>query len=811
MRFAFLALLAFGCSNGPVTYATPPDGGGGADVIDAGAVPPGVGVGGACDDTNRCRVGLACTDGKCVPGHTQGDGAPCVISGECKDGDYCGADRKCDPAGKGGDGDGCTSDADCSPGLRCDVVGFTTQCKPEGSGDVGGACTTSADCFGGLTCVNKICASLPPTPGVPPIGVPGWKGVDCTDDPAPVKAYFRVPRGTDDGDFFRLPFPNDVRTKNGHPALSGFPTPGADLLGYDVVDRYARDVEANADGFSAYPTVTFRFSGGIDFDSLKAAGVIRWIDVTSGGTYDELAFGWSATTARNQYVCPNAVSARTAQGAPLKPGSTYAVVISTGAKIPGGGPIARAEDFVAVLGAAAPADPALAGAWNAYKPLRDWATTKSESLDAVLVAAVFTVAHAPSAAQKIAAAVQAAAAPTAASWIRCGDAASPCPQATGDRSCGSADPAFDELHAMVTLPIFQRGTAPYLTPNDGGDVGTDPSVQRTEAVCMSLTVPKGVPMPAGGWPLVIYAHGTGGSFRSQVTEGVAARLAAIDDGAGGKLYAAVLGIDQVEHGPRRGASTASPDQLFYNFANPGASRGNPLQGAADQMALVRFAQALDLALAQSPTGAEIKFGPIAFWGHSQGATAGSVALPYVTGPLGAVLSGQGASLIDALLGKRNPVDIADAVPLVLEDPNVNSSHPVLSLLQNAIDPADPLNHARAMVAAPAPKHVFMPYGQKDTFAPPATQAAYALAAGLGVALTAPSGQPPDPIGSLPELAIPVSGNLVVAGKPYTAVVREYGPNGYDGHFVAFREATCEADVAHFLADALAGKVPKAAR
>jgi hypothetical protein len=446
MRFALLALLAFGCSNGPVTYATPP-GDGGVDVIDAGAVPPGVGVSGACDDTNRCRVGLACTNGKCAPGHSQGDGAPCVISGECKDGDYCGADRACHPGGAGGDGDGCSSDTDCASGLRCDVVGFSTQCKPEGSGDVGGACTSSADCFGGLTCVNKVCTSLPPTQGVPPLGVPGWRGVDCSDDPPPVKAYFRVPRGSNDGDFFRLPFPNDVRLKSGHPDLSGFPTPGADLLGFDVVDRYARDVEANADGFAAYPTVTFRFSGGIDFGALKAAGVIRWIDVTPGGGYSEIGFGWSATTGRNQYVCPNTISARPGTGAPLTPGATYAVVISTAATIPGGGPIARSDDFVAVLGPAAPSDPALATAWNVYKPLRDWATKKSESLDAVLVAAVFTVGHAQTTAQKLATAVRSAVAPTAASWIKCGAAASPCPQATGDRACGSDDPAFDELHA----------------------------------------------------------------------------------------------------------------------------------------------------------------------------------------------------------------------------------------------------------------------------------------------------------------------------------------------------------------------------
>ncbi len=214
---------------------------------------------------------------------------------------------------------------------------------------------------------------------------------------------------------------------------------------------------------------------------------------------------------------------------------------------------------------------------------------------------------------------------------------------------------------------------------------------------MSLTVPKGAAMPAAGWPLLVYAHGTGGSYRSAITEGVAAREASIDDGSGGQYHVAVLGIDQVEHGPRRGTSQDSPDNLFYNFANPLAARGNPLQGAADQMALVRFASTLDLPAGQSPTGAEIKVGSIAFWGHSQGATAGGIAMPYTSGVLGTVLSGEGASVIDGLLGKKNPVDIADVLPVVLqEDPSkIGPYHPVLALLQNDLDAVDPLNHARA--------------------------------------------------------------------------------------------------------------------
>jgi hypothetical protein len=66
---------------------------------------------------------------------------------------------------------------------------------------------------------------------------------------------------------------------------------------------------------------------------------------------------------------------------------------------------------------------------------------------------------------------------------------------------------------------------------------------------------------------------------------------------------------------------------------------------------------------------------------------------------------------------------------------------------------------------------------------------------------------PDAIGGNVPVAVPASGNLIVAGKPISAFVREYQPSGYDGHFVAFQNPDAEADVARFLADVVSGKVP----
>ena len=776
-------------------------------------------VGDGCLPSKPCRAGLVCdATYKCAPSHASADGTPCTISAECKDGSYCGGKRTCEPGGSGDNGSDCLSDADCKGGLRCNLVGFSAKCQPDGTVDVGGTCKKSGDCFGGLACADGVCTPLPPNPnGPPPLGLPTWKGETCADDPGPVKAYFRVPRGTGDGDFYRLPFPNDIRTKNGHPDLTGHPSPGPYLLGFDPVDRYLRDVESSADGFSTYPTAIFRFSGNVDFESLKGANVVRLVDVTPAGDGADLGYGWSATTSRGKYVCENALFMRVATGAPLLPGHTYAAIISTAAKDTKANPVVRSDDFTAVMGATAPGDATLAAAWAQYKPLRDWAVKMTVDPSTILTAAVFTTGHADRVASKLPAAIAAAAAPTATGWVRCGDAPSPCPPATGERACGAPDSAFDELHALVTLPIFQKGTAPYLDPTDGGDfdlaVDGTPTFQRSEQVCMALTVPKGVAMPVTGWPLVIYAHGTGGSFRSSVNDGVSLRLANVD----GTVHMAVLSIDQVQHGPRRGTSTASPNDLFFNFANPKAARGNPMQGAADQVALVRFASTFDLASGSSPTAAEIKFGAIAYWGHSQGATEGAIAMPYVTGVKGAVFSGVGASLIDALLTKTSPVNIAKAVPFVLQEPStVDASHPVLGILQNDIDLADPLNHGRAMVVSPAQltlaKHLFVPFGQKDTYAPPITQFTYALTAGVDVA-TPPATvtTPYQGLTSLGPKAVPLGGNRKPGTVVITDVVREYNPTNYDGHFVSFKDADGAKDVDHFLADVVMGVVPGVGR
>ncbi len=828
-----LSLSAAACSDGPVVRDEPsiggdngqgantgkggskvtPEGGSAATAGGAGSdVPQGPGVGEDCSEATACREGLSCSAAsECEPAGDKAEGDACVLSAECMEGQCVG--RQCAPAGDAVKGEACSADANCGAGLRCAIIGLGLSCTPEGKGDLGSDCVSSPDCFGGLACLSNKC-SVPP-PGLSSFGQP-WTGVECaTPVETDVKAYFEVPGadGADELDFFRLPFPSDVRKSKNRLDLSGFPTPGSALLGVDPVQLYVDAITENDSGWGTYPTVLFRFSGAFDFATLSVAA-LQFVDITNPAKAQSVGWRRFYTDARTNYICDNFVAVQPPFGSPLEPGHTYAVYILSEAgdtTLLGradGKPVVASDNMAAVLKAAAPADAKLKAAHTAFAPLRAYLAAENEPVANVLTASVFTVGEVRSAMADVAAAVAKADLPVASDWVKCGGAAvSPCPDAEGDRACGDDVDGYDEYHALLAIPVFQQGTAPYLTVADGGAIDT--TKPHTEEVCMSITVPEGA-APAAGWPAVVFAHGTGGNFRNHVRAEVAGVLAA----ATPKF--AVIGIDQVEHGPRRGESTESPNNLFFNFLNPAVTRGNPLQGAADQLSVARFAKVLD-ATAATTTGSAIKVdgSKLSFFGHSQGSTEGSLMLPFGDDYKAAVLSGNGASLRDALRTKRKPEDIAAALPLVLQDPamidpnlgpGVTINHPVLSLLQQWIDPADPLNFA-ALIRTPltghTAKHAFQTFGIDDNYSPPVTMATFALAGGF-VQVTPHSSAKPayDEEEFTTKSLKPVAVGYRAAANGFTLGVRQYGaPAASDGHFVVFDTQAANDDVVLFLTGA----------
>jgi len=793
---SFVLILAFSCGVGACSYS----------------------VGDSCQNSGQCGVGRVCqfsvssissstVTGTCEPAHDLVKGASCLIGEECRDALKC-LTGTCEPAGSEEKGDPCHGDDDCTGSLRCAVEDAHPLCIADGNSDWAERCSSHADCFQGLHCELNICLAGSP-----------WAGVSCADpELGPARAYFEVPKTADarQNDFFRLPFPNDALNNNGRLDLSGFPLP-PEPAG-SLLEAYASEL-SRAGGWGTSGTVMFRFSGA----AVITTNEVSWVDITpnapSNGSDDGVVIQYRDD--RTAYVCEHSLAVRRPQGKPLEPGHTYGVWLKN-AQTPSGDLIQPSADFSAMLSDDSPAAAQLAHAYSAYAPLRDYLRNTSADRATLIAATVITVRDVRKDMASIAAAVEGLAPPATSSWVHCqAGATSPCPvsvtecplnlascqPSTVQPSCDSGGPNYEEYQALISLPIFQRGTPPYLDQSEGGDVQAEPV--RYEDVCISLTVPSGAPTPDRGWPLVVFAHGTGGSFRSHVSEGVAGAL------AGAETRTGVLGIDQVQHGTRRGASDWPPDYLFYNLLNPLSANGNPLQGAADQISLARYAQAAAIETDQGV----IHFDPTAlvFWGHSQGATEGSLMLPFADEFSGAVLSGNGAGLIDGLLQKHLPEDVASDAAKALQDPllgEIGEFHPLLSLLQHWEDPSDPVNYAVLDAARPASGHraksVFQVYGLRDNYAPGVTMANYALAGGFALVSADIGVGEPDRIGTLAPRSAPLVGNVPVSGaQPVTLGVREYAPPaGVDGHFVAFDTASANADVVHFVSTLVARQPPQ---
>src|SRR5262249_24465172 len=155
------------------------------------------------------------------------------------------------------------------------------------------------------------------------------------------------------------------------------------------------------------------------------------------------------------------------------------------------------------------------------------------------------------------------------------------------------------------------------------------------------------------------------------------------------------------HGPRNPGG--NPELDFFNFQNPLAARYNTVQGAADDFSVVRLVEGGGLDYAD-PQGGALSFAAskIYFFGHSQGGLTGPPFLAAEPPVKGAVLSGAGALLYEALLTKTQPIDIASLVATLIRDPALDPNDPVLALLQMWVERSDAASYGPLLVRHPLP-------------------------------------------------------------------------------------------------------------
>ncbi|MFO0572959.1 MAG: hypothetical protein U1A78_03090 [Polyangia bacterium] len=639
------------------------------------------------------------------------------------------------------------------------------------------------------------------------VGVLTGPGCGEPEGPA-IEALHVVPGGSADTaatDFFALPFPSDLRlrpraTSPTDPPSAEQPIGEADLLaGYDLSriprqrgtpGRYLDLIDGRIPGAGPGAAIYFRFAAPLDPLSLPqspAASIApessaQVIDVTAGSPgYGQRAPVLAAFhTDEGRSIGPNWLSLLPVPGLPLRERTTYAAVLLRKLRGAGGERVQRSADLERLLGSEAPKDEPYRTAWHRYAPLRDYLQRGGVDPKDVVAATVFTTQDATSPMLRLRQAVY-------------GQAKAPVP---GDlRYLRNHDGLTDVFVGTYESPNFQDGEPPYW--DDGGGLRLDgkgaPQVVRTEKLRFALAVPTGSPPPEG-WPVILYAHGTGGDYQTFIRESLDLRAALVErEGAdAGKppVRMAMISIDQVLHGPRD-PSGADPEVTFFNIQNLLAARDNVKQGAADDFQLLRLVEGFSVDKAPV-TGRAIRFDPrrIYFVGHSQGGLTGPLFLAAEPKVKAGVLSGAGSVLILSLLHKSEPTDIGGLVMSLLQEP-AGPDHPLLNLLQAFFESSDPNNYGPLLFRRPPPgqppKSVFQTMGLIDHYTPVPNIEAFALSLGV---------QPLEPkLHELSGLAVagadmprwgsgPVRGN--VAGGQVTGGLRQYvAPPKDDGHFVIF--------------------------
>ena len=567
-------------------------------------------------------------------------------------------------------------------------------------------------------------------------------------------------------DFYALPFPNELRVSGGHLDLSGLERDDG-LVGQtldNVMMEYA--------GFANQGGVYFRFTAPLDPATLSAQSVFL-VDLDSGQRHVAVRTKYEDT--KRRYLKGNGLSVLPFPGFPLHEGASYAAVVTTDVKGKTGQAVTRDPRLDTVL-AAPPNEP--------YRKLVAWLTAHPDVK--VAVATAFSTQNASVLSSK---------------WR---DAAAAQPAPAGTISTGPTEGpsrTYDIYDGAYQGPMFQQGTSPFATAADGGRAvyGADgrPTLQGLAQIDFSLTIPRGT-RPPGGWPLVVYAHGTGGDHRSFVNDGTAETLAEVKD-AQGQVIArfAVASIDQCVHGTRNPAHS-NEELNFFNLLNVQAARNNVLQCGADQIPFLHMLQGLSQARPEMAFDASRTY----YMGHSQGSITGPQFLAYEPAFKGFVLSGGGANFLLALTAKTEPLDIPAIVTAALADGDVDELHPMLSLLQTFIEPADPGNHARLLFQAPAAgmaaRPTYISLGLVDHYTPVSNGRALALASGVQVLGPLLDPIPGLDLTGLPLAAAPVRDN--VAGGTVTGIAVQYrAPRGHDGHFVVFDVLAANQQYSRFLA------------
>jgi hypothetical protein len=590
--------------------------------------------------------------------------------------------------------------------------------------------------------------------------------------------------------YFDGPWPDDRRLVDGKVPTRRFPRPGNGSLILNMIETG----DGVVSGWGVSSPAFVPFDGPIDVGTLPAtpndaelAGAsvfITAVDPTSPAYGKRHPVDFNFYEQPTLYLKGNVLAVRPYPGLPLEPKTTYAVVVTRALLDTAGHPVGSEHDFWNVLHGKAK-DPY-------YDPLFPALKTLGVNVDDVVGAFLFTTQ--PILDETL----------VLRDWLE----AQTAPSLDHAKVTDDSKPGFTVFEGTYKAPNMQHGSVPFSLV--GGDFQFDasgvPVPGYVEDMRVSVCVPRG-PVPAGGFPVVLYSHGTGGDYLSVVGD-TCADLASVG--------IASVGIDQVFHGPRGGTGGGcfgmSVELCFFNPVNVVAGRNNARQAALDNLTLRKMLAALTIPKSLDPGLRDLTFAAdqVGFFGHSQGGLSGALYTAFDTHLKASLLSGAGGNLTTTVLVRKDPFDVRALAegPLILGidgKESLDPFHPAMAFIQALGDMADPSSYGRYYVKRPqgAPKHLYLTNGLLDPYTSAFT--ADVLAASASVPQTNPIGQLSIPAGiaGLTPVDTPTQDNLASDdGRTVTAVFRQFPGQG---HFPVFYDATARKQWRAFFDAALHGR------
>jgi hypothetical protein len=613
--------------------------------------------------------------------------------------------------------------------------------------------------------------------------------------------------------FFDFPWPSDLRLDAaGAPDVAGAPNPV-----HSPVLEGLRGTAQQRMGFPVVPVAWFRFTADVasrvptDVIPADPSSPILLLDVDPASpALGHLVPTVAETIAPDLYVPSSVLGVAPRPGFVLEPRRKYAFVVLRAAGDAAGAPLGVAPELARALSGGDPSDPAA----SLYSALPAALGAAGVDVKDVAAATVFTtgdvVADLADLSGRVLAAYHV--------------------DVTGlavDPKVGDGNARFCELQGQVTYPQFQKGAPPY--DSDGlFELGADglPIKQHDETAPFTVTLPK-QPMPAGGFPLVLFFHGTGGLSTAIADRGPwhpETDAARCPDGAL-ETWNGATGCNTAGQGPgwvmaahgfamaasalpvnpqRWPAGKARDLPEYLNLNNVAPMRDIFRQGVIEQRMLIEALHrvAIDPKLVASCTGLSLPAGetayhfrddPLFVQGQSMGAMYANMISAVEPRVRATVATGAGGYWTYFILETQFIPNMKGKVGLLLNIlQDYSHLHPAMHVTQMALEPVDPIVFMPRVGRAPLPGHpvrsIYEPHGLGDSFFPTTVQDAVALAYGNREAgsMVWPTMQQALGLAHLDGLLpYPVAGDVVsTGGGPYTGVVVQYQGDGvYDPHAI----------------------------